>query len=59
MITKEQWRKFIDQPAVEWTIFVLGILFMKAVLSHPDVGEWIDKAQDEPWVIEHYEHEPA
>jgi glutathione S-transferase len=34
-------------------------LYMKAVLSHPDVGEWIDKAQDEPWVIEHYEHEPA
>ena len=34
-------------------------LYMKAVLSHPDVGEWIDKAQDEPWVIENYEHEPA
>jgi glutathione S-transferase len=32
---------------------------MKAVLSHPHVGEWIDKAQDEPWVIEHYEQEPA
>jgi glutathione S-transferase len=29
--------------------------YMKAVLSHPDVGEWIDKAQDEPWVIEQYE----
>ena len=33
--------------------------YMKSVLSHPHVGEWIDKAQDEPWVIEHYEHEPA
>jgi len=29
--------------------------YMKCVLSHPDVGEWIDKAQDEPWVIEQYE----
>ncbi len=27
--------------------------YMKAVLSHPHVGEWIDKAQDEPWLIEH------
>ena len=32
MITREQWRKFIDQPAVEWTIFVLGILFMIAAI---------------------------
>ena len=30
-------------------------LYMKAVLSHPHVIEWIDKAQDEPWVIEQYE----
>ena len=29
--------------------------YMKAVLSHPHVAEWIDKAQDEPWVIEEYE----
>ena len=29
--------------------------YMKAVLSHPHVAEWIDKAQDEPWVIEQYE----
>jgi glutathione S-transferase len=29
--------------------------YMKAVLSHPHVIEWIDKAQDEPWVIEQYE----
>ena len=30
-------------------------VYMKCVLSHPDVAEWIDKAQDEPWVIEQYE----
>jgi glutathione S-transferase len=30
-------------------------LYMKAVLSHPHVAEWIDKAQDEPWVIEEWE----
>jgi glutathione S-transferase len=29
--------------------------YMKAVLSHPHVMEWIDAAQDEPWVIEQYE----
>ena len=33
--------------------------YMKAVLSHPHVNEWIDKAQDEPWVIEQYEIEKA
>jgi glutathione S-transferase len=30
-------------------------VYMKAVLSHPHVTEWIDKAQDEPWVIDQYE----
>jgi glutathione S-transferase len=30
-------------------------IYMKAVLSQPHVAEWIDKAQDEPWVIEQYE----
>ncbi len=30
-------------------------VYMKAVLSHPHVTEWIDKAQDEPWVIDAYE----
>ena len=30
-------------------------LYMKAVLSHPHVQDWIDQAQDEPWVIEDYE----
>ena len=34
-------------------------LYMKAVLSHPHVMEWIDKAQDEPWVIESLEAEAA
>jgi glutathione S-transferase len=34
-------------------------VYMKAVLSHPHVAEWIDKAQDEPWVIEKYEVEEA
>ena len=29
--------------------------YMKAVLSQPHVAEWIDKAQDEPWVIDQYE----
>jgi glutathione S-transferase len=28
---------------------------MKAVLQHPNVAEWIEAAQDEPWVIEQYE----
>ena len=30
-------------------------VYIKAVLSLPHVAEWIDKAQDEPWVIEEYE----
>ena len=30
-------------------------VYMKAVLSHPHVDEWIDKAQDEPWVIDQWE----
>jgi glutathione S-transferase len=34
-------------------------VYMKAVLSHPHVSEWIDKAQDEPWVIEQYESDEA
>ena len=34
-------------------------VYMKAVLSHPHVTEWIDKAQDEPWVIEQYEVDEA
>src|SRR6185295_3823248 len=34
-------------------------VYMKAVLSHPHVAEWIDKAQAEPWVIEQYEVDKA
>jgi glutathione S-transferase len=33
--------------------------YMKSVLSHSHVAEWIDKAQDEPWVIEQYEADKA
>jgi hypothetical protein len=31
MITKDQWRKFIDNPVVEWTIFVIGLLLLFVV----------------------------
>ena len=34
-------------------------VYVKAVLSHPHVSEWIDRAQDEPWVIEQYEVDKA
>jgi glutathione S-transferase len=34
-------------------------IYMKAVLSQPHVAEWIDKAQDEPWVIESVERAAA
>jgi glutathione S-transferase len=34
-------------------------VYMKNVLSHPHVAEWIDKAQDEPWVIEQWEADKA
>ena len=30
-------------------------LYAKAVLTHPHMREWIDAAQEEPWVIEKYE----
>jgi glutathione S-transferase len=33
--------------------------YMEAVLEHPAVTEWIEKAQEEPWVIEEFETEPA
>ena len=32
MITKDQWRTFMDQPVVEWTIFALGVLLMIAAI---------------------------
>jgi hypothetical protein len=28
MITRVQWRKFIDHPVVEWTIFAVGVLLI-------------------------------
>ena len=31
MITKEQWRTFIDLPIVEWTIFAVGLLLLFVV----------------------------
>jgi len=30
MISRGQWRAFIDHPVVEWGIFVLGVLLMIA-----------------------------
>jgi hypothetical protein len=30
MITRNQWRRFIDHPVVEWTIFAFGVLLMIA-----------------------------
>lgn len=40
MITRDQWRKFIDHPVVEWTIFVVGLilLFVVAPLVGPIPG---------------------
>ena len=28
MITRDQWRKFIDHPVVEWGLFVVGVLLL-------------------------------
>ena len=28
MITRDQWRAFIDHPVVEWSIFAIGLLLM-------------------------------
>jgi len=28
MITRDQWRKFIDHPVVEWGLFVIGVLLL-------------------------------
>jgi hypothetical protein len=28
MINREQWRRFVDHPVVEWTIFALGVLLI-------------------------------
>ena len=31
MITRDQWRAFVDHPVVEWTIFVVGLLLLFVV----------------------------
>ena len=28
MISRDQWRRFMDHPAVEWSLFVLGVLLL-------------------------------
>jgi hypothetical protein len=30
MITREQWRRFMDSPIVEWGLFVVGVLLVFA-----------------------------
>jgi hypothetical protein len=35
MITREQWRRFIDHPVVEWAIFAVGVILL---LLAPVVG---------------------
>lgn len=35
MITRRQWRRFIDNPVVEWGIFALGVMLL---LLSPVVG---------------------
>jgi len=35
MLTRDQWRRFIDSPIVEWTLFAVGILLL---LIAPVVG---------------------
>lgn len=32
MISRRTWRRFIDNPIVEWTMFVVGILLLIAAL---------------------------
>jgi glutathione S-transferase len=33
--------------------------YMDAVLHRADIVEWIELAQEEPWVIEQYERPPG
>jgi hypothetical protein len=35
MITRQQWRKFVDNPVTEWALLVLGILLL---IASPLVG---------------------
>jgi hypothetical protein len=30
MVTRAQWRKFVDNPIVEWALFALGVLLIIA-----------------------------
>src|SRR4051812_49182924 len=30
MVTREQWRRFIDSPVVEWSMFAFGVLLIIA-----------------------------
>ena len=32
-----------------------AMTYMEAILDHPWMKQWIDAAQEEPWVIERYE----
>jgi len=32
MITREQWRKFMDSPIIEWGLFVLGVILLLLAL---------------------------
>ena len=39
MITRKQWRAFIDHPAVEWSMFVIGvILIIIGIVTGPIPG---------------------
>jgi glutathione S-transferase len=46
---------------ITWGVPVppFAALYIKAVLSQPHVAQWIDEAQDEPWVIEEVEQAAA
>jgi hypothetical protein len=32
MITREQWRRFMDSPIVEWALFILGVILLLLAL---------------------------
>lgn len=35
-----------------------GVAYMRAVLGHPFMRDWIAAAQEEPWIIERFEAQP-
>ena len=41
------------------TVPRFAAIYMEAILNHPWMREWVDAAQEEPWVIEHYERPEA